>query len=124
MSMLCEHISKIKTTWRSSTPALVMRDVRRAAEDYAVVYLGASIFKITRLLLVAVSSVHFFACIFFKVTGWRLGSEGIKPSMQFIDTQHALDSLRAMARGVGTYRSKTLLQKALTTFLLSTNRGA
>ena len=41
----------------------------RAAEDYAVVYLGASIFKITRLLVVAVSSVHFFACIFFKVKG-------------------------------------------------------
>ncbi len=68
--MLCEHISKIKTALRSSTPALVMCDVRRAAEDYAVVYLGASIFKITRLLLVAVSSVHFFACIFFKVKGF------------------------------------------------------
>jgi hypothetical protein len=33
-----------------------------------VVYLGASIFKITRLLVVAVSSVHFFACLFYKVT--------------------------------------------------------
>ena len=32
-----------------------------------MVYLGSSIFKITRLLVIAVSSVHFFACIFHKV---------------------------------------------------------
>ena len=32
-----------------------------------MVYLGAAIFKITRLLVIAVSSVHFFACIFYKV---------------------------------------------------------
>jgi hypothetical protein len=45
--------------------------VGRTAEDYAVVYFGASIFKVTRLLVVAVSSVHFFACLFFKVhTTW------------------------------------------------------
>ena len=30
-------------------------------------YLGASIFKITRLLVIAIFCVHFFACIFFKV---------------------------------------------------------
>jgi hypothetical protein len=41
--------------------------LRRTAEDYAVVYLGASIFKVTRLLLVALSSVHFFSCVFYKV---------------------------------------------------------
>lgn len=39
----------------------------RAAEDYAVVYMGSAIFKITRLLFIAVSSVHFFACSFYKV---------------------------------------------------------
>ncbi len=39
----------------------------RAAEDYAVVYFGSSIFKISRLLVIAVSSVHFFACAFYKV---------------------------------------------------------
>ncbi len=42
--------------------------VCRTAEDYAVVYFGASIFKVTRLLVVAISSVHFFACAFFKVS--------------------------------------------------------
>ena len=44
--------------------------VGRTAEDYAVVYLGSSIFKITRLLIIAVSSVHIFACIFYKVRIW------------------------------------------------------
>jgi hypothetical protein len=37
------------------------------AEDYAVVYLGSAVFKIARLLIVAIFSVHFFACIFFRV---------------------------------------------------------
>ena len=36
-------------------------------EDYAVIYLGSSVFKIVRLLLVALLSVHYFACIFFAV---------------------------------------------------------
>ncbi len=36
-------------------------------EDYTVVYLGAALFKILRLLLVGAFSVHFFACIFFRV---------------------------------------------------------
>jgi hypothetical protein len=36
-------------------------------EDYAVVYLGAAIFKISRLLFIALLSVHFFACIFYRV---------------------------------------------------------
>lgn len=36
-------------------------------EDYAVVYFGSAIFKITRLLVIAASSVHFFSCIFYRV---------------------------------------------------------
>ena len=32
-----------------------------------MVYFGSFIFKITRLLVIAVSSVHFFACLFYKV---------------------------------------------------------
>jgi hypothetical protein len=36
-------------------------------EDYAVVYFGSAVFKIIRLLLVAIFSVHFFACIFYRV---------------------------------------------------------
>ena len=30
-------------------------------------YLGSFVFKITRLLVIAVSSVHIFACLFHKV---------------------------------------------------------
>ncbi len=36
-------------------------------EDYTVVYLGAALFKILRLLLVGAFSVHFFACVFYRV---------------------------------------------------------
>jgi hypothetical protein len=36
-------------------------------EDYGVIYLGSAIFKIARLLFVAMVSVHLFACIFFRI---------------------------------------------------------
>jgi hypothetical protein len=36
-------------------------------EDYGVIYLGSAIFKIARLLFIAMFSVHLFACIFFRV---------------------------------------------------------
>jgi hypothetical protein len=36
-------------------------------EDYGVIYLGSAVFKIARLLFVAMFSVHLFACIFFRV---------------------------------------------------------
>jgi hypothetical protein len=36
-------------------------------EDYAVVYFGTSLFKILRLLFIAMFSVHFFACLFYRV---------------------------------------------------------
>jgi hypothetical protein len=39
----------------------------RKLEDYAVVYFGAALFKILRLLSVGTFSVHMFACIFFRV---------------------------------------------------------
>lgn len=39
----------------------------RRIEDYAVVYFGAALFKILRLLSVGTFSVHMFACIFFRV---------------------------------------------------------
>ncbi len=39
----------------------------RTIEDYAVVYLGSILFKITRLVIVAMFTVHFGACIFFRV---------------------------------------------------------
>ena len=39
----------------------------RIFKDYAVLYCGSSIFKITRLLFIAIISVHFFACAFYRV---------------------------------------------------------
>lgn len=36
-------------------------------EDYGVIYLGSAIFKIARLLFIAMFSVHLFACVFFRV---------------------------------------------------------
>ena len=39
----------------------------REVEDYAVLYFGSAIFKVARLLFIAGISVHFFACIFYRV---------------------------------------------------------
>ena len=39
----------------------------RQLEDYAVIYFGAALFKILRLLSVGTFSVHMFACVFFRV---------------------------------------------------------
>jgi hypothetical protein len=36
-------------------------------EDYGVIYLGSAVFKIARLLFIAMFSVHIFACVFFRV---------------------------------------------------------
>jgi hypothetical protein len=36
-------------------------------EDYGVIYLGSAVFKIARLLFIAMFSVHMFACIFVRV---------------------------------------------------------
>ncbi len=41
--------------------------LHRAIEDYAVVYFGSSLFKILRLLIIAIFSVHLFACVFYRV---------------------------------------------------------
>jgi hypothetical protein len=39
----------------------------RVFEDYSVLYFGSAVFKITRLLFIAILSVHFFACAFHRV---------------------------------------------------------
>ena len=41
--------------------------LRRILEDYAVLYFGSAIFKIARLLFIAMLCVHFFACIYYRV---------------------------------------------------------
>ena len=39
----------------------------RVLEDYAVVFFGSALFKILRLFILAAFSVHFFACLFYRV---------------------------------------------------------
>jgi hypothetical protein len=39
----------------------------RVVEDYGVIYLGSAVFKIARLLFIAMFSVHMFACLFYRV---------------------------------------------------------
>ncbi len=36
-------------------------------EDYSVLYFGPAIFKVARLLVIAMLCVHLFACIFYRV---------------------------------------------------------
>ena len=48
-------------------PTLIPHMDCRIIEDYAVLFFGSSIFKIGRLLFVALLSVHLFACAFFRV---------------------------------------------------------
>jgi hypothetical protein len=45
----------------------LMHVKRSMIEDYSVVYFGYAMFKIFRLLFLALFCVHFFACIFFAV---------------------------------------------------------
>ena len=52
---------------RESNKCLFIPALCSVIEDYAVLYFGSAMFKICRLLLIAMSSVHFFACIFFRV---------------------------------------------------------
>ena len=42
-------------------------DECRVLEDYAVVFFGSALFKTLRLFIVAAFSIHFFACIFYRV---------------------------------------------------------
>ncbi len=39
----------------------------RVLEDYAVLYFGAAVFKVARLLFIAFLGVHLFACLYFRV---------------------------------------------------------
>jgi hypothetical protein len=47
--------------------SLQLTSLLRILEDYAVLYLGSAIFKIARLLFIAMLCVHFFACIYYRV---------------------------------------------------------
>jgi hypothetical protein len=40
---------------------------RSLFKDYSVLYFGSSVFKILRLLIIALFSIHFFACAFYRV---------------------------------------------------------
>ena len=39
----------------------------RIIQDYAVLYFGSAIFKVGRLLFIAMLGVHLFACIYYRV---------------------------------------------------------
>ena len=41
--------------------------VLRILQDYVVLYFGSSVYKIARLLVIAMISVHLFACAFYRV---------------------------------------------------------
>ena len=41
--------------------------LRSIFKDYAVFYFGSALFKIIRLLFIAIFSIHFFACAFYRV---------------------------------------------------------
>ena len=45
----------------------LLKCIGRVLEDYAVIYLGPFLFKITRLLIIALMAVHLFACIFLRI---------------------------------------------------------
>ena len=51
----------------SSLYSTSYKNYYRGLEDYGVIYMGSPVFKIARLLSVAMFSVHLFACIFFRV---------------------------------------------------------
>ncbi len=66
----------------------------RDLEDYAVVYFGSAVFKIVRLLLVAIFSVHFFACIFFRVKD--LSAENHEDVNEFYASKHVASDVSAI----------------------------
>ncbi len=39
----------------------------RVISDYVVLNFGSSVYKIARLLVIAILSIHLFACAFFRV---------------------------------------------------------
>ncbi len=45
-------------------------------KDYAVIYFGSAIFKISRLLFIAMMCVHVFACGFYKIKKESEENEG------------------------------------------------
>jgi hypothetical protein len=66
--------------------------LNRKIEDYAVVYFGSSLFKILRLLVIAIFSVHFFACIFYRVK--EVSAESSDDVVDFYVSRHADEVVR------------------------------
>jgi hypothetical protein len=80
-------------------------------EDYAVLYFGSAMFKIGRLLLIAMMCVHVFACVFYRVK---------KESAASPDDVTAFFASRAVDPDVGTGNkpSHAVLTKSLTRNIL------
>ncbi len=64
----------------------------RTIEDYAVVYLGSALFKVARLVIIAMYTVHFGACIFFRVK--MNSAETPEDVTAFYASKHIRDDVR------------------------------
>jgi hypothetical protein len=62
-------------------------------EDYAVVHFGSAMFKIFRLLFLAIFCVHFFACVFFAVkTGSAASADDV---VEFYTSRNVAEDVSA-----------------------------
>jgi hypothetical protein len=57
-----------------------------------VIYLGSAVFKIARLLFIAMFSVHMFACIFYRVK--IIGAIGPEEVTAFYTTKNVPEDVR------------------------------
>jgi hypothetical protein len=62
-------------------------------EDIAVVYLGSAVFKIARLMFIALFSVHLFACIFYRVK--MEGANSPEEILEFYTSRNVVENVRA-----------------------------
>ncbi len=65
----------------------------RTIEDYAVVYLGSFLFKVARLVIIAMFTVHFAACIFYRVK--MNSAETVEDVDSFYASHHIRDDVSA-----------------------------
>ena len=80
----------------------------RAFEDYAVLYCGPNLFKVTCLLYIAGMSVHFFACIFYRV---KQESADSPADVTYFYTSRDVDpNVRARGKGRGCLSSRALVR--------------
>ena len=77
-------------------------------EDYAVVYFGSAMFKIIKLLFLAIFSVHIFACIFYRVKDISAASRG--DVVDFYASKDVAEDVRTTVSKAESYFPFTLRQ--------------